>query len=145
MSVESGELTPELIVRHIDANFQHPITPRDVASAMNYSLCHLTHITRKHLGCSVSDLLLERRLRAACQLLVETGLPVSRIASRVGFTDLAYFSRRFSTAMGESPTQWRKRRRGSTGVAPFCHACGRSFDSVAAGQDETSDLSGAAS
>jgi AraC-like DNA-binding protein len=145
MSFERGELTPERIVRHIDANFHQPITPRDVASAMNYSLCHLTHLTRKYLGCSVGDLLLKRRLQAARQLLIETGLTVSHVAARVGFTDLAYFSRRFSQEIGASPSQWRKLERGRAQARPFCHACGRVLPSIAAGEDEGADFSDAAS
>jgi AraC-like DNA-binding protein len=111
MDAHPRELTPERIVQYIDQHFREPITPRDVADAMHYSLCHLTHFARKALGAPVSDLILHRRIAAAQRLLAESALPVSMVAHQVGFADIAYFSRRFSQATGAAPSRWRSRRR----------------------------------
>lgn len=139
MPMQRGDLTPQRIQHYIEAHYANPITPRDVAAALNYSLCHLTHVTRRTLGCSLGDLLLKTRIEKARQLLERTALPVSRIASRVGFTDLAYFSRRFSQEMGASPTRWRKTR-GPGGQPPHvCHACGRAMPSIPAAQEDGPD------
>ncbi len=123
MLTHSTELTPDRILDFIDRHFTKPITPRDVASAMHYSLCHLTHVARKTLGASVSDLILARRIAAAQHLLAESTLPVSAVARQVGFADNAYFSRRFSRATGASPSAWRKLHR-KPSVRVRCHACG---------------------
>lgn len=118
-----GELTPERIVDYIDHHFAQPIAPRDVAAAMHYSLCHLTHVARKSLGASIGDLILARRIFAAQQLLAESVLPVALVAQAVGFTDTAYFSRRFSRATGASPSRWRKIHE-NTRAHRRCLACG---------------------
>ena len=118
-----GELTPERILDYIDTHFAQPIAPRDVAAAMHYSLCHLTHVARKALGASIGDLILQRRIWAAQRLLAETVLPVAVIAQAVGFSDTAYFSRRFSQTTGSSPSRWRKGRE-NTHAHRRCHACG---------------------
>lgn len=139
--MQRGDLTPERILHYIEAHYEKPITPRDVAAALHYSLCHLTHVTRRTFGCSLGDLLLRRRIEKARHLLESTALPVSRIAARVGFTDLAYFSRRFSQETGASPTQWRKTHgRGKSPQQRFCHACGGALPSVATLQDDGPDI-----
>jgi AraC-like DNA-binding protein/quercetin dioxygenase-like cupin family protein len=51
---------------------------------------------------------LRQRLERAAQLLDSTTESVGRIASRVGYTSEAAFSRAFTRAFGESPRSWRK-------------------------------------
>lgn len=138
------ELTPERIVRYIDEHFCEPIAPRDVAAAMHYSLCHLTHVAHKTLGASVSDLILQRRIAAAQRLLVESALPVCAVARKVGFTDSAYFSRRFSRATGASPSRWRKLER-QPRLTSRCHACGTVLPLVALTQEDAAQVRAAAS
>lgn len=143
MVTQPRDLTPDRILQYVDQHFNEPITPQDVAKAMHYSLCHLTHIARRTLGGSVSDLLLQRRIRAAQRLLAESTLPVSMVAHQVGFTDTAYFSRRFSQATGASPSRWR-RAHGTTPAAR-CHACGTVLPLVALAQDDAAHARAAAS
>jgi AraC-like DNA-binding protein len=123
MLQQFADLTPDRILSYVDSHFAEPITPRDVAAAMNYSLCHLTHVARRHLGASIGDLILARRIAAAQRLLAESTLPVAAIAQEVGFSDVAYFSRRFSRETGASPTYWRKAH-ATGGLQRRCHACG---------------------
>jgi AraC-like DNA-binding protein len=137
--------TTERVLRYIDAHFDKRITPRDVAIAMNYSLCHLTHITRKTLGCSIGELILGRRLELARQLLEESLAPIAWIATRAGFTDIAHFSRRFSQQMGASPSQWRKLYAAKPHARRFCHACGQPLPLIAPAQYGTAEIPEAAS
>jgi len=118
------DLTSDRILDYIDQHFAEAISPRHVACALHYSLCHLTHVARKMLGASISELILQRRIAAAQDLLAESALPVSAIARQVGFVDGAYFSRRFARATGASPTRWRNVHRAQRQRAR-CHACGR--------------------
>lgn len=123
MTPHPCDLTSDRILDYIDQHFAEAISPRHVAGALHYSLCHLTHVARKVLGASISELILQRRIAAAQTLLSESALPVSAVARRVGFTDGAYFSRRFARATGASPTTWRKIHRAPRQRAR-CHACG---------------------
>jgi len=52
---------------------------------------------------------LQWRLREACRLLRSTTLTLAEIASQTGFADPLYFSRCFSTRIGEPPGTYRKR------------------------------------
>jgi AraC-like DNA-binding protein len=139
------ELTPEAILDYIEQHYAEPIGPRDVAEAMHYSLCHVTHVSRRRLGMSVSGLILQRRIAAARCLLEESAIQIAHVAARVGFADVAYFSRRFSRAMGASPSRWRKLHREGADGNGRCHTCGGVLPSVAFAQDDAAHLNVAAS
>lgn len=144
MDAHYPELTPEAILDYIDQHYAEPISPRDVAAAMHYSLCHVTHVSRRHLGASVGGLILQRRILAARCLLEDSAIQIADIAARVGFGDLAHFSRRFSRAMGVSPSRWRKLHRPSD-YSGRCHVCGGALPSVAPAEDDAAQVRIAAS
>ena len=48
------------------------------------------------------------RMQAACRWLVESTLPVHEIATRAGFADEFYFSRRFHLELGCAPREYRR-------------------------------------
>lgn len=136
------EMMPQRILDYIERHFTEAITPHDVADALHYSLCHLTHVTQQLLGASVGDLLLQRRMLAAQRLLAESDLSVTEIARRVGFSDGAYFSRRFSRATGASPSVWRKNF-GHPRVR--CQPCKTVVPSVTLAQDDAAQTPASAS
>jgi AraC-like DNA-binding protein len=53
-------------------------------------------------------LLADTRHELARHLLLNTDLPVSQIATNLGFAEPATFSRAFRSWAGTSPRQWRK-------------------------------------
>ena len=57
-------------------------------------------------GQNPSDLLIDYRLNKSCQLLKEKQMPVQDVAYAVGFSDYAYFSRRFKARFGQSPKEY---------------------------------------
>lgn len=84
---------------------------RDAATAAFLSPGYLTHLLRKELGSSFSDLVLHRRMRLARTHLMNSAKPVNLIARECGFADEAYFSRRFRAAHGVPPGQFRRQLR----------------------------------
>lgn len=145
MFSRSCNITAQSVLTYIDAHFDEPIAPHDVAAGLHYSLCYLTHVTRKMVGLSVGDLLIRRRIDAAQRLLEETAAPVAWVATRVGFSDMAYFSRRFSQQTGSSPSRWRSRHRRPRELPRICNACGRPLALVAPLQHGTAEIPEAAS
>ncbi len=78
---------------------------------ISYSYFRQLFLARFHVP--PKQYLLQMRVRYACDLLCTTLLPVSRIAEMAGFSDLFYFCRRFKTAVGVTPTDFRRRYRSS--------------------------------
>lgn len=62
----------------------------------------------KKEGSSLRDLAVQVRNERARKLLTEGTLPISQIAYRLGFTDIANFSRAFRRANGVSPSDYRR-------------------------------------
>lgn len=60
------------IFQFIDANYHQPITLCDVAAAVRYSPAYLTSLVRRQTGQTVNRWIVERRIAAACSLLLET-------------------------------------------------------------------------
>jgi AraC-like DNA-binding protein len=98
------------IVAYILANVDRQLSLSVVADHFHVSQGHLSRLFSRGLGITFSDYLIERRFeKAAEQLLAEPRTPVSVIARRMGYFDLAYFSRLFRQRYGAPPVQYRKR------------------------------------
>jgi AraC family transcriptional regulator, transcriptional activator of pobA len=92
----------------LEARFREPITARDVAAAVGRSPGHVTTVVRRRTGRTVGRWVTERRLQEARRLLASTDLTVAGVATRVGYRDPGYFIRRFRTAHGLTPQEWRR-------------------------------------
>ncbi len=62
-------------------------------------------------GFNFIDYLTSVRITQARALLENTGLSIAAISGRVGFKEAKYFSKVFSSVMGEKPTEYRDRMR----------------------------------
>ncbi|HKS13843.1 MAG TPA: AraC family transcriptional regulator [Pseudomonas sp.] len=82
-----------------------------VAAATYLSPTYLTHWLRKEIGKTFSELVLERRMHAARNYLLNGSRPVGEVARLCGFADEAYFSRRFRQMHGLPPGQFRRQQR----------------------------------
>lgn len=65
---------------------------------------------KKRNGVSISEYLCRLRLKNAELLLAGASLPITVVASEVGFPDASYFSRLFHRQYGLSPSVYRAKR-----------------------------------
>ncbi|WP_429551046.1 helix-turn-helix domain-containing protein [Paraburkholderia sp. MM5477-R1] len=68
---------------------------------------------QRELGVSPSAYLLDLRLQVARQLLVDTGLPVDKVARRAGMSSGVHLARSFRQHMKILPTEYRAFHRDS--------------------------------
>ena len=80
----------------------------DLAAALGVTPTHLTRCCRLACGRSAIDLMQDRRIFEARQLLAETRLPVGQIGASLGFTSAAYFTRAFQHLTGKTPSAFRR-------------------------------------
>jgi len=69
---------------------------------------HLARAFRRHLGCTLGELVRRRRVEAASRLLVQTDRSLSRIAYETGFADQSHFTRTFRRHAGMTPAEYRR-------------------------------------
>ncbi|MDB5798246.1 MAG: bacterial regulatory helix-turn-helix protein AraC family protein 43 [Paucimonas sp.] len=84
-------------------HIEQTISLSDAAAAVHLSPTYLAHLVKRETGKTFVELLTGRRIARAKELLVHTDLSVKEIAYRSGFTDVAYFSRRFRQVEGCTP------------------------------------------
>ncbi|WP_438957249.1 helix-turn-helix domain-containing protein [Cognatiyoonia sp.] len=92
----------------VERDFRSKIGVADYAAALGVTPTHLTRCCNVTCGRSALELLTDRKHFEACSLLRDTKQPVNQIASSLGFSSAAYFSRAFQSKAGRSPSQFRK-------------------------------------
>ena len=84
------------------------ITLTEVAAHFAVSPSHLSRVFHQETGFGIREYLIHYRIRQACDLLLNSGLTVTEIADRCGFSDSNYFGDAFKKATGLSPREYRK-------------------------------------
>ncbi len=74
------------------------------------ALGRMSEYLRKEIGKTFTKLVLERRMHAARNYLLNGTRPVGEVARLCGFADEAYFSRRFRQIHGQPPGQFRRQQ-----------------------------------
>lgn len=91
----------------VEVNFRHIKKTSDYASLLAISPQRLNAACKAVSGQSASQILFDRLIVETQRMLAFTALPVSVIATELGFDDAAYFNRFFSKQMGIPPGEWR--------------------------------------
>ena len=89
-----------------DADF----TVEQLAAEVGLARRTVTKKTKEAIGQTPSALIRSMRLERGAELLVEDAGTISEVAYAVGFNSLSYFSRRFKSYFGISPSQYRKEK-----------------------------------
>lgn len=99
------------VLEHIDAHLDGDLEVTELAGIAHLSPSRLAHLFTAQVGTSLSRYVEAQRLELAARLLEMTPAPVAEVARRVGFRDPLYFSRRFRSLRGVSPSEHRARHR----------------------------------
>lgn len=105
-------LADQKIGRALEQLHRDPGRPWSVealASTVTMSPSRFAARFRETTGESVMAYVARWRMNTACRQLHETDDGLAEISQRVGYTDVAAFSRAFKAMVGESPSQWRTR------------------------------------
>ncbi|HEY3379548.1 MAG TPA: AraC family transcriptional regulator [Armatimonadota bacterium] len=108
---QSQRLLP--VLRFIQEHLAEEFGRNDLAALLGLSPTHFHTLFKSALGVAPMEYVKHQRIRQAQRLLVETALPVARIAEVTGFRDPFHFSRIFKETSHLSPTQYRQRIRDS--------------------------------
>jgi len=107
---QTPELSPvQSMLSYIEQHETDVIRLEQLAAVCNRSASQAERLFRAELGMPIYRYILNRKIRLAEELLVETGMTVQDIASYLSFEDPFYFSGVFRKKTGLSPTQYRKK------------------------------------
>ncbi len=94
---------------YILGNSDPNITVSDIANYLHISRSYLFTLFKEHLNTSPQRFLAMSRIRNACELLTNTDLPITTIASSCGYQNPFAFSRAFKKEMEIAPSEYRQK------------------------------------
>lgn len=98
----------EEILTYIDSHLSEQISLQVISDTFYINKNYICNLFQKHLHCTFSSYLTEKRIKLAQQLLVTTNLPLQAVSRETGFNDEFYFSKVFKKNCGVSPGLYRK-------------------------------------
>ncbi|HJB98266.1 MAG TPA: AraC family transcriptional regulator [Candidatus Acutalibacter pullicola] len=99
-------------LREIEENYRTADLTR-LAGELHVSLPYLSAAVHRATGRTFKELLLEKRLSKAAQLLRETRLTTQDIILAVGYENTSYFYRVFRARFGITPKEYRRQQGGN--------------------------------
>ena len=86
------------------------ISQEEMAERVNTSVAYFSRLFKKVIGQNFTDYTTARRMLESQNLLHQTNLSISQIAMEVGYSRHSYFTNRFKSVTGMSPSQYRQNR-----------------------------------
>lgn len=106
------------MIAYIHRHYADKLTLAEIAKAAGVSEREASRCFKKNIGQSPVEYLIAFRLNEAKKLLRESGLSITEISLRCGFSDSAYFGKAFRAAFGAAPGAYRMNQ----GTAPLLPA-----------------------
>lgn len=103
-----GSRPIRLAKEYVFEHYQQPISLEKVCEMVGFSVSYFSTMFKKETGENFIRFLSRTRIEHAKKLLVQTNLPVSEICTRVGYSDLKYFTQTFKRETSLTPGQYRK-------------------------------------
>lgn len=98
----------EKAVAYIRKNIHQNISRMDIADYIYMNPDYLSRLFKKEKNISLTDYIVQEKLKMASAMLRSTNLPVSVIASNIGYTNFSYFTQVFRKSYGMSPSEYRQ-------------------------------------
>lgn len=111
-TADSGaeERLSDRIAHFLTDNCCKPFSAAVLEKEFFLSYKHMAAVFKRERGMSMQRFHTEMQMNTACRLLRSTLMPVGEISTKLGYSDMLYFSRRFHEFTGKSPTEYRKTR-----------------------------------
>lgn len=103
----AGSFIVKNAIQFIEENYTKKLTLNEVADHIFVSQWHLSKLLNKHMEQNFSEILNGVRIREAKELLKDPSLRIGDVAEKVGFVDMAHFSRVFKKIAGISANEYR--------------------------------------
>lgn len=92
-------------LKYIDNNYKNHISLMDVAKHIYLSHEYFSRLFKEEVGENFSTYLTIYRIKKAKELIKNTDMKISQIASEVGYSNAGYFSKNYKKYTGVSPEE----------------------------------------
>lgn len=104
------------VIQMMEGNIEDPMSPADLAEAVEMSTRQLERLFRRYLNRSPKRYYMELRLQKARNLLMQTDMSVINVALACGFASPSHFSKCYRAHYNTTPYRERGTQGGGTGV-----------------------------
>ena len=108
VEVENPQEQLNAIIAYIHQNIEKDIRRSDVAGAVYLSSSYLSRFFRERMNMTLKDFIIQEKMKLAHTLLSSTQLPVSVVATKVGYTNFSYFSQTYKRIWNVTPSTERE-------------------------------------
>lgn len=98
---------------YVTLHINEDINREKIAEAVFINEDYLSRIFKQKTGITLSQYIVDKRIRLAKQLLSQTAIPVGDIALDLGYNSFSHFSKIFKENTGDTPAAFRKHAQGS--------------------------------
>jgi PAS domain S-box-containing protein len=102
------EMAP--VLETIMNEYAEPLSVRALAAKVGLSVSQFERQFKKKFGTTPRRYITQVRLKAACELLAETDLPIAQIAADTGFYDQSHLTNHFVRQFAVTPHRYRAQR-----------------------------------
>lgn len=111
VSMEDWPLPIRKAVQIIIKDLEQSFSSSDIANEVGLSRSHFSTMFKKTTGESFITFTEKLKVKAACELLENTLLPLQEIGEKIGIQDGKYFSKWFKKCMGKTPSEYRQNKK----------------------------------
>lgn len=109
---QKTKVKPEFyhVLAHISTHIGTKLRLQELADIAHLSTDRFSHLFKEITGMSPVEYIINERINKACELLTNTSLSTTKIASECGFCTSSYFTQKFAQYMKVTPTEYRLNR-----------------------------------
>lgn len=94
------------LVEFINSHLEEDLSLERLAQIVNYSEYYICRIFKKVTQYTLNNYIVEKRVEKATHYL-KTGLPINKVAEKVGFNNYSYFYKSFKKHTGINPNEYK--------------------------------------
>lgn len=97
-------------IDYIERHIFDDLKVKTIAKVLGVSSDHLQRLFKQELKVNISDKILEQKIKSAQDLICNTNLKFTEIATLLNFCSSSYFDKCFKKITNQTPTEYKKRR-----------------------------------
>ena len=98
------------ILIYINENYNKKITLKLLSEHFHISPNYVSRVLKKHMGFTYMQLVHEKRLTVAAQLLTHSSLSVTSIANEIGYENVSFFYKKFYQKYHCTPKEYKLKK-----------------------------------
>ncbi|MFK4302845.1 MULTISPECIES: response regulator [unclassified Paenibacillus] len=106
-SLEQSQSVVQKVIQFIKLHISEDLSREEIANHVFLNPDYLTRVFKKETGMSVSEYMFQERMSLAQKLLTKTDMPISVVASHIGYSNFSHFSRMFKKHTNLNPNEFR--------------------------------------